>query len=536
MVDLAKYELGDLDAWKDQRALARVFVPTEQFSELPELHRCFLSGRRGSGKSAIAIMAQSQEQWDAAYVIQGERSQYGAYMDLVDDLVSRERAGLRVDVKRFVHVLWRYCLQILILQKAAEFATARSLAASAIQEFLWKHRYQDADMGPLLHRLFQEAMLQSGLGPAAIFGYLQERLNDNGFKSAINAISETLGTSRILIVLDTIESYRIHEQSMVEGLRGVVGAIIGLLSEDKLRSVGIRFFIPAEIFDQVAAEIPAKIVANTVFLRWRTGDLIRMLAKRYITVLKTQQLLQDGAIERLTQSIDAIETTASSVDGAQGKALRQEFWYNSKLLPDRIQNRRNMAEDTFGYLLRHTQRRPRELIFVMNQIARKAAARGELPFISEKSVIEGIHDPKTLQLLVAEALSPFEGYVDRIMDRARSAFTGRPRTFDFSELKRFAKAFYDLGAVHDIQPERFLEFLVRSGVVGIVTSRSASSPYLAAHFEYLMQGHLLLGRGEYCVHPALGDCFGMAPVAPHKSIYPIPEDDLWLEDEIGVRV
>jgi len=50
--------IGGLDAWGDDKSnIGHVFVPIAQYHELAERDRCFLAGRRGSGKSAIAIMS-----------------------------------------------------------------------------------------------------------------------------------------------------------------------------------------------------------------------------------------------------------------------------------------------------------------------------------------------------------------------------------------------------------------------------------------------------------------------------------------------
>src|SRR5436305_1191724 len=78
-----QYQIGGLDAWSDDREnIARAFVPVVQYHELAERHRCFLCGRRGAGKSAIAIMSEAMRGWSWHKVIQGEHAEYGAYIDM----------------------------------------------------------------------------------------------------------------------------------------------------------------------------------------------------------------------------------------------------------------------------------------------------------------------------------------------------------------------------------------------------------------------------------------------------------------------
>jgi hypothetical protein len=323
---------------------------------------------------------------------------------------------------------------------------------------------------------------------------------------------------------------------MKQGLRGIITAILGLLSDRNFTAAGLRFFIPAEIFDDVSIDMPAKVIGSTVFLRWRTGDLLTMLTKRFLEMLQRNELIDPAKSHSLTELVEA--AASRTVHGGDGRALREKFWYEHKFLPRRVLNNHGFEEDCFAYIFRHTQRRPRELIFVLNQIIE--SARNELPTISAASVREGIHQPVTLQLLLNDQLSPYQGYVNAIVDRARSAFYQHPRIFSGVQLRQFAKAFYELGPVPDIDVDRFVEFLLRSGVIGLVKNPEGYSKtkgrYCTGRFEYIMQGHLPLNPELlYCVHPAMGDHFKMEVDAELGAIYPEPEGDTWLEESLGLQ-
>jgi hypothetical protein len=529
-VSLDEYELGSLDAWNrnEQEGLQRVFVPIQQFHELPEHSRTFLCGRRGSGKSAIAIMSQQNPAWSACYVLPGESSQYGAYMHLVEDLEYRHGQGFTIDIQRFVKLLWTYCLQITVLQHTLTFAIENNLDDAGIGAFLSKRNFVSKSIGSLLHQTFEKALQQaSGSGPAAAYGAIMKLMEEPEFIIAMKNVPSALGKHRLLIIFDTIESYKIYHDAMLKGLRGVVAALVAVMTSTWYSWVGIRFFLPAEVFEDVASEIPSKVIGSTVFLRWETGDLMRLVSRRWVSMLERTKLMQPVGLANVNRLVNDAMATVDA------KNLKQNLWYENSFLPSQIFNKRNLPEDTFAFIFRHTQRRPREVLFVLNQIVTKAYARRELPHISPRSVVDGVHDRKTLQLIVTEALSPYDGYIDNIVDRARSTFYNRSRLFDLTDLRRFAKAFYDIGKVPNIQPERFVEFLLRAGVVGLLKptdGTGTNTPYYAAEFEYLMQDHLPLTMNrQYCVHPALGDLFGMPP-SPMRSIYPAPADGLREDD------
>jgi hypothetical protein len=325
---------------------------------------------------------------------------------------------------------------------------------------------------------------------------------------------------------------------MRQGLQGIIIAIIEALSDARFQQVGVRFFIPAEVYEDVAREIPAKISGSTVFLRWSSTDLIAMLTRRYLAMLERTSLVDVRQLDALRGLI--AQSEAGKSQPSDRRALRKRFWYFHQFLPATVDNARGVPEDTFAYLLRHTQRRPRELIFIMNHIIDVAFVRGELPKISESSVVAGLHREGTLETLLKDTLAPYEGYVDSVLDRARSVFYGECRVLNGWELKRLGLRIYDLGGINRAQldPEDFVKILMRSGLVGLIEGSSGKANqagYCIASFEYLMQDHIAYSKDKmYYVHPMLGDGFKMARHNDYGVVYPRPVDDIWLEEELGI--
>lgn len=54
------FSMGRAEAWEPQerKNLKDNFLPIQQFSSISESEKIFLCGRRGSGKSAIALMLE----------------------------------------------------------------------------------------------------------------------------------------------------------------------------------------------------------------------------------------------------------------------------------------------------------------------------------------------------------------------------------------------------------------------------------------------------------------------------------------------
>lgn len=528
--------IGKLDAWsEDKDFLIKNFILVAQFSELSEHDKCFLFGRRGAGKSAIAIMLEKKEiGYDHCIVIPGEVYTYGNYIALVENL-----EGSNIDIKMFIRLLWRYVLRIVIMQGVVDYVYKNMVhkkeVIKIIEKYLEDRGFSTGNIGLILLKVFDDLKVEDyKMTPITLYKDLQYRCETVEFKQALSLIQNIMGDKKILIVLDTLESYRIYSDSMNQGLRGIIEEILNILRDRDLSNIGIRFFMPAEIYEDISAEIPAKTKGSTVFLRWQFSYLVAMLSKRFIDMLKRTDSVDKYLIERLDELVnDALKGTAK-----EKRALRKSFWYDNNFLPSTITNKNKDEEDCFAYILRHTQRRPRELILILNQIIRKAFEKDEFPYLSEKSVRDGLHERETIEILLRDSLSPFEGYINKFTDRARTAFWGMPRVMSGIQLKQFAKALYDVSPIKGITPVDFVNYLLRAGVIGHIldTENCADkSGYCKAWFEYLMQDHIPLNnRFMYYVHPMMGDFFNMKRVQGHGAVYPIPEDDLWLEEEIGI--
>jgi hypothetical protein len=312
---------------------------------------------------------------------------------------------------------------------------------------------------------------------------------------------------------------------MVEGLQGVLEAIIAFLADPRFEGISLKFFIPAEIYDRVFSGFPGKVQSRSVFLRWRSADLISMLAKRYLRILDRTEALSHQEAENLRSSV---ERAYRSHDG---RHLKHEFWYDTKFLPQRITNRRGIEEDCLAYMFRHTHMRPRDLITQMQHIIDEARSRQEFPTVSSQSVIAGVHNDEGLLQILGDSLITHEGRLsEKLVSSARSVFFQRPRIMTTRDLRWFSQELYSLQPLASIDPGDFLEQLLFCGAIGRVENekprKDRAELYCKAKFEYLMQGNLpLADRFLYCVHPVMGDVFHMSSPQDRGVIYPMPESE-----------
>jgi hypothetical protein len=538
----ADLSLGGPDAWgkREGEHLAENFLHVRQFGEIRDDENTFLSGRRGAGKSAIGRMLAKEPGPAYPRTIQGEKGEYGEYMVIVSELAHDRDAGFSVNVKESVRRLWAWALPVVAMQTIV--IETRNSGQTPDDDVRRMEQYVqslphglnvNSSIGHLLSHTFKHArrFLREGGFQAALL----DLVNSQEHVGALRSLENKTRRASVLLVFDTLESYRVFQPHMVEGLQGVLEAITVFLADPQMSGVSIKFFIPAEIFDRVIAGFPGKLQARTVFLRWRAQDLVAILARRFLSVLHRTETVSNHELERLRHMVDL------AYDGRDGRHLRTEFWYDTGFLPRKIKNLLGKEEDTFAYILRHTMRRPRDLITAqMQSIINEAAPRDELPRISSDSVVRGVHNPVSLLQIMKESLAPYEeDFPAELVAAAQGIFYDRSTIMTGRELQRFAKELYGLHTLANVEPETFVTTLLRCGVVGLLEDDPKdfrqSTVYFKARFEHLMQGNLpLADRLTYCVHPVMADAFKMHRTGSGRAVYPLPTDDLWLEDEARI--
>lgn len=129
---------------------------------------------------------------------------------------------------------------------------------------------------------------------------LQQLLNEVSFQKAVAAVPQILKNERLLFVLDTLESYGLHDAIMLEAIQGLIAAFRDLRTFPEYKSIGFRLLFPAEIKEDATMVVPAKSRSGLIVLQWRTADLLSMLSMRYLRMLERKRAF-GGPQQRLVR-------------------------------------------------------------------------------------------------------------------------------------------------------------------------------------------------------------------------------------------
>src|SRR5262245_23254118 len=225
----AFYHLGFVDAEKDPLELRESFIHTPQYEDLLQRDRCFVAGRRGSGKSAHAMMLA--DKWDIYVLCSDPESKFERYQDIVESLVERQRAGSMVNIQRCMQSLWSHTLRVLIFQTLVNHKTKlhRPELATAYEKYLSERAITSATLGQVLMAAFKPASDRAeqatgtyGLMLAAELGELEA---DRTARALMDELQLVLAPHRMLVLVDSLEKYAIYRAEMQEALSGIARAI-----------------------------------------------------------------------------------------------------------------------------------------------------------------------------------------------------------------------------------------------------------------------------------------------------------------------
>jgi hypothetical protein len=164
-----------------------------------------------------------------------------------------------------------------------------------------------------------------------------------------------------------------------------------------------------------------------------------------------------------------------------------------------ITNRYGVAEESFAYVLRHTQMRPRQLVQMCNQIATHAKRKDTFPRFDPEVIREAMQT--TNAELAVEVLSSYRGTYPNVASIV-NALVGMPRMFQGKELDRVAPRTASQWQHARYSPLGFRQLVAELGIVGKVRKYDEKSGIAAADFEYSVPGRLSLQVDDQCViHP-----------------------------------
>jgi hypothetical protein len=529
--------LGDVDAeteWNHNAEYSSsIFFHTDSYEEFKDLDSLFLFGRRGTGKTAILRMLdyeinegkkdkQGKKDKPSPYICSILIDQEDVFHNLVAEIKQSPFAELDEDqLIHFLTVKWDWIITTSAMIKIFEcFGKYNIPNIDIIKEYLLKNNLLDK-LTPInriidiLDKTLKE--LKKGKSFLSLFkNILLDKISSPDFKNARKFFYSFLRETGkyCLVMVDSLDRLNISDRIPRSVIASLVQAIRNLYLNKQNFLLGKAVF-PSEIYHHLDVFNPGKIEVKNIFIKWGYGDLLCLISKRFYTYEK-----------KLNDSIKQIDTC----DYNESK----NFIY--KYLPPTIINYHGIKIDTFAFILRHTQKTPRQVIILFNVILTIIDKEGiNFIDITPKFLRKAIH--ARLDILAKESIQIYNMIYDGAYDIVRTILSHEKNIFPGSELDLLIKKASSIYERKKHSSDKIKNLLFESGSLGIVVGKqehiqSSEKELVEALFQYQVKSFPKYPEKTICaIHPMLYQ-FLFNKVSKDKFVYPKPYE----EEEIEVLI
>ncbi len=178
----------------------------------------------------------------------------------------------------------------------------------------------------------------------------------------------------------------------------------------------------------------------------------------------------------------------------KNKALK----YMYSIIPDRIESISGVMFDTMAYIIRHTQKKPRQLIQMLNTIISISEYLNEKDAISDVVIREGIHI--ALNDLIAGTLNIYDQIYHRVPDLIRNALTNQKNHMTMSGQDVAIKGVKDLRKQLRILTNQLKTIMFAVGCIGKrlnIHELNNSDAVWVSQFEYQIKNRISFNLETY---------------------------------------
>jgi len=454
-------------------------------------------GRRGAGKTALSQFFSFQQLMPRVTTI--EVDEPAVFQQLMSKIAESAASTREVAIPRLVKI-WEFVIWSTIFWQLRE-RDSRIKAAVTFAD----HADQ---VSTFIRHVLMTLVSRFIETDNALADELEDFINNERVQRAKKAVLEIVKGSKVIIALDTMENYAVRDESMMRSMGALIQCASRFSRNYARHGIYLKVFIMAEIFPYLKEEVslnPLKFIHDEIYLQWRPKDLMRLISWRYDRYLKGNNL--------------TIPTT-SKVDWDNHHDVLREKWepYWGKTL----KTRQDLIEETFPFVLRHTQLRPRQLIVLCNSIARISQDGESFPKFGPDSIIAGVQ--RAEKRLAEEVMNSYSSVYPGAA-RIAEALSGLPLIFKGNELDKRAPQTASQWPPGEYSSYAFRQFVSELGIVGRVRNVSEKTGIVEADFEYAGDSRISLLVNDLCViHPMFYKKLNIR-MTKNLCVYPFPDHE-----------
>ncbi len=458
-----------------ETAFKYVYSPCSSFDQASHPDYRLIMGRRGSGKSALIKAIRLGDRYDFKIVCRKE--ELAKWIDASIQEPDESKPGpIEIYKSECYNYFW-----VLVFRKLNKHTEGK---LDKIRTFLQRTRTGEKSILEGILSAVQDNIPPGKLASTAgVISALMD-LNRGSLKDAKEQAAEFLSDKSLVILIDNLEEYPLKTAKR----QRIFGSILLSAADfQPTAEIIVKCFVPSEYFSQCYKYVTnwEKTYPRLCTLRWTARELRILIARRLAFYL----FLSDRIGE--TIRLDDYSTPEAA----------NELWL--KHFPERVQNRvfANISEESFTYILRHTQLTPRQVIMACNEVAK--ASNGSFPngIATPESIGRGVENAE--RQFVRGVLGVFKFTFPLAEAICQEHLRGLHMKIRLKDLQALSKKFR---SASDTTSGSWLEkMLFEIGVFGRKVSDHGldeDGHYNVAAFEPNVDGHLRVNEDdELLVHP-----------------------------------
>jgi hypothetical protein len=505
-------KLGEADAnieWNSSTKPLDTFLNTISFEEFKQEDALFLYGRRGTGKTAIIRMLhyEIRNHKDTPYSYVWRLNSDYAHTAIIDIVFNHKKDKNnefeRLPLDSLVNKFKKYWIWLIKTSAMAgvlwENLDSKNKYIRTIKKYLQDQKLIGEDLLDFENNLFREFIniiqeegnlnniyIQTGVFITNVIKRLFTVQFEEAEKALNNFLCDDYTPKKCLVLADSIEYYDLENYFSKAVRIALIEATNDIYANKETCPVIAKIALPSEIQPYLGCLNLEKIEQKSVYIHWRFKDLVGFVAKRLNSYYN------------------------SAIDPQKLEDFHEACKFLYSYLPPHIKTRQGICIDTMAYIIRHTQKKPRQLLIIMNTIMAIAELSGTTPDkpkrLPQLLIIKGVH--AHLDSLFNGAVNDaFQSLYPKCIEIVETVLFGADCIFSHSTLDKMIKQAGSLRKEGNIDALDIKRLLIESGVIGkkgdkTSIFRDKNIACYEGFFEYQKKGLLPSNSlSDYVIHP-----------------------------------
>jgi len=534
------YYLSEQDAeyeWNSHAdQAARYFLPTTAYQSFTHPSSLILLGRTGTGKTAIIRYfehnIENKKDRNYAHTVRLY------FQDILKCIPNFD--VINASAKMFEEIVdaLEIIINLRIMKKVYDGLKPRTDLKVKLEKYLREKRILNNSRNTVIHRIqksINEAANLSGTAGeiATNLSVVQKVINafcTETYDDLLLDMHNEIKSTPVLVLIDTMDRYDITDSRLVIVVKALISACFRFHNNSHENHTHVKLSLPSEIYTRIVQSLPGKQQGNTTIIQWSYKDLINLIALRLKGWRESHSNESElfSFIDRL--NIDQFDSDTNDFE------LSKEMLYG--FLPATCPTSLSFRLDTLAYIIRHTLKKPRELMLIFDAIIHRIISTGNIQYFidNENDISKIVHSKQ--EELVMSALSMYEtpykdigNYIQQLLANKNWRFS-HISSEDAKRINAFLQARHLNYDVNDI-----MRVLVESGLLGKINKTGVIAAnnnmlcnknpitVLTAIFEYQIKGTLIFSStDEYVIHPMCYEHFSCY-IDDQTLVYPEKSDN-----------